>query len=77
MEALGPLTNIPALYLYSKDDSLCNSKDLKSLIDLRKAAGRPVREKMWRHSEHISHFRRHPNEYTSIVLDFLNVVVQS
>lgn len=75
------------LYLYSEDDPLCDSVQLTSLIEERRAASAAkshhheqqhqqpaisIESRCWEISEHVGHLRKHPEEYTRLLLDFLD-----
>lgn len=69
------LPDVPALYLYSTDDPLCDSTKLDELVDARIKAGCKVTAVKWDKSEHVGHFRCHEATYKKSVLKFLRKCV--
>ncbi|KAL4451602.1 hypothetical protein ABPG75_007264 [Micractinium tetrahymenae] len=67
----GPGWGLPQLFLYSADDHLCDGAKLDELVAAKRAAGQRVSARRWQHSQHCGHFRRHREEYSQLLLDFL------
>ncbi|KAL4433428.1 hypothetical protein ABPG77_010281 [Micractinium sp. CCAP 211/92] len=61
----------PQLFLYSADDHLCDGAKLDELVAAKRAAGQRVSARRWQRSQHCGHFRRHREEYSQLLLDFL------
>lgn len=67
----GPGWDRPQLFLYSADDHLCDGAKLDELVGAKRAAGQRVSARRWQRSQHCGHFRRHREEYSQLLLDFL------
>jgi len=61
----------PQLVLYSKTDKFAPYQDIDSYVEARRKRGVNIVSKCWDSSEHVSHYREHPNEY----LDAVNIFV--
>jgi hypothetical protein len=59
------------LYLFSDDDPLCDAEALAELVEARKRAGAAVKVVRWPVSEHVGHFRCHPEAYEAALAAFL------
>ena len=68
-EALEP--SAPQLFLYSLDDPLCDSSKLQQLIALKRKQGQDVTARCWERSQHCTHLRLHPAEYSEALLGWL------
>lgn len=55
----------------SADDHLCDGAKLDELVGAKRAAGQRVSARRWQRSQHCGHFRRHREEYSQLLLDFL------
>jgi hypothetical protein len=61
----------PELYLFSDDDPLCDAEALAELVEARRRAGAAVNAVRWPVSEHVGHFRCHPEAYEAALAAFL------
>lgn len=61
----------PQLFLFSKEDTICNYKSIQKFIELRKNKDVKVDFYMWNKTPHVSHFRYFPDQYARIILDFV------
>ena len=61
----------PAFNPCSKDDHLCDGAKLSELVAAKRAAGQRVTARCWQRSGHVAHFRHHREEYTALLLGFL------
>lgn len=61
----------PLLYLYSSDDPLAHGARISELVAEKRRRGQEVRARCWESSEHVGHLRRHRDEYTRLLLGFL------
>lgn len=61
----------PTLVFLSKDDEVVNYVDQVKTVDRWRQQGINVELKCWDQSPHVSHFFKHPQEYRSLVIDFL------
>ncbi|XP_064415728.1 transmembrane protein 53 [Latimeria chalumnae] len=61
----------PQLYLYSKADQVIRSRDVERMLKLRQEQGVLVEAVDFASSEHVSHFRRFPKEYSARCVGFL------
>ena len=61
----------PALLLVSRDDKLGNPQSNELARDRWKELGVDVTWKCWEKSRHVAHFQKYPQEYVSMVEDFL------
>lgn len=77
MTTLGPLKDVPTLYLYSEDDQLCDAKKLEELIEIRKSGGKNVITRKLTPSQHVQHYRMYPKEYREAVLGFLGQALRA
>lgn len=62
---------VPQLFLYSKDDRLCDVVKLEELIAEKRQQGQDVIAVRWEHSKHVAHLRHHPTEYRAALQPFL------
>ena len=63
----------PVLILHSEDDSLSPATFIAAFeTELRRNGRTNVRRVCWPQSEHVAHLRRHPEEYTSAVRQWLD-----
>uniref|UniRef100_A0A914QUW9 Uncharacterized protein n=1 Tax=Panagrolaimus davidi TaxID=227884 RepID=A0A914QUW9_9BILA len=60
------------LYLYSNSDEICSDHSIEDFIKNQKERGINVLSQCWKTSEHVQHFRAHPEDYTKICKQFLN-----
>ena len=62
-----------SLYLYSKNDPLCDAEKLDALIAARRAVAGSgdVRSHCWTTSSHVGHLRDHNGQYRELVYRFL------
>ena len=63
--------SIPQLVLFSRADRVAGYKAVLDYIDHQRIGGRDVEYKMWGDSSHVAHYRQHPDEYSQLVIDFL------
>ena len=61
----------PSLLLVSEDDKLGHPRSNEIARDRWKELGMDVTWKCWDKSRHVAHFQKYPQEYVSIVEDFL------
>ena len=64
----------PSLFLYSKDDPLCDAEKLHSLIAEKERRGHEVQSVCWDESDHCGHLKRHRTEYIEALQKFLDHV---
>ena len=65
----------PALFLYSNDDPVARSEACERCVSQwRDDLGMDVVSKKWDSSPHVSHFYKHQEEYTSLLVEFLKKV---
>ncbi|KAH7636844.1 hypothetical protein HUG17_7050 [Dermatophagoides farinae] len=62
----------PSLVFLSKDDVVVNYVDQFKTAEKWQKRGISVTMKCWDHSPHVSHFFKHPDEYRSSLIEFLN-----
>ena len=67
-------SSVPQLYLYSECDTVCPPGVVRSVIQQQRELGASVRERMWSDTLHVSHFLKHPEEYTAEVHQFIDNV---
>ncbi|KAK4536087.1 hypothetical protein CDCA_CDCA07G2112 [Cyanidium caldarium] len=67
------LPSVPQLYLYSRDDNVVKDLDqsVRQYIEAQRRRGLEVYHKMWECSQHVAHFKFHPEEYKENVERFL------
>ncbi|KAJ3433021.1 hypothetical protein M0812_21970 [Anaeramoeba flamelloides] len=65
------------LYLYSRNDKLVNVPFLESFIDSQEKLEIEVHRKVWDDSEHVLHYRKHPDEYKEEIKNFLSACFQT
>lgn len=61
----------PELFLYSSGDRLIGDGDVRDFIECRRALGSAVTDRHLDASEHVAHFRTHPQEYSEAVETFV------
>ena len=60
--------DIPQLYLFSKDDPLCDfEKVLELVADRQLQQTCPVKVQFWNESQHCGHLRKHPQSYKEAI----------
>lgn len=64
-------TRWPMLFLYSKKDKVIHSEDIEDMISLRRKLGVRVEAVCWDDTDHVSHLRKHPEQYAKACTDFL------
>lgn len=64
-------THWPMLFLYSKSDNMIMYYDVEEFIERRKKLGVHVDSVCWEDSDHVSHLRKHPEEYIEACERFL------
>nr|XP_027205652.1 transmembrane protein 53-A-like isoform X3 [Dermatophagoides pteronyssinus] len=62
----------PSLVFLSKDDVVVNYVDQLKTAEQWQRRGISVTMKCWDQSPHVSHFFKHPDEYRSLLIEFLN-----
>ena len=62
----------PSLYLYSRADEITNYHYVEEVITNRRRLGADVAAVFWDDSEHVSHFRKHPEAYINQCQKFLD-----
>lgn len=65
-----PLTS-PALYYFCDNDMMCDPEVTQNLMEYWKKRGITVTSKRWEESVHAGHLRAHPQEYLSVLDQFL------
>ena len=69
--------DIPQLYLYSADDHLADYRNIRDVIQHRRANGRRIiLSKEWPESVHVAHLLKHAEDYTEAVTDFVGLALQ-
>lgn len=67
--------DIPQLYLYSKNDDLCNHEYITRLIKVRRSRQKhPILWKVWDQSIHCAHLREHRKDYEKIIMEFVQQI---
>ncbi|XP_041475840.1 transmembrane protein 53-A-like [Lytechinus variegatus] len=66
----------PQLFLYSKKDQIVPYKDIQGVIAERRRQGFDVQEVVWDDTDHVAHLRKHPQEYASACLKFVNYCLE-
>ncbi|XP_078417206.1 transmembrane protein 53 [Cetorhinus maximus] len=66
----------PQLFLYSKADKVILHKDIEAMIKVRKLLNIQVQCVDFNTSQHVSHFREFPDEYSTKCISFLKECVQ-
>lgn len=64
----------PLMYLYSADDPLADGAAITALVEDKRRRGHDVRARCWERSAHVAHLRHHREEYTRLLLGFLQDV---
>lgn len=62
----------PALFFFCNNDALCDPEALEEMLEQWDKLGISVTSKKWVESIHAGHLRAHPQEYMSILKNFLN-----
>ncbi|KAK6016297.1 hypothetical protein OSTOST_18219 [Ostertagia ostertagi] len=65
------------LFLYSREDKLIKYKYVKKFLEHQKSLGRDVVEVMFANSEHVQHFRTHPEQYRATCIEFVKKIEKS
>jgi len=65
-------TRWPMLFLYSTSDQIIMSSDIEEMISHRKQLGVHVDSVCWEDTAHVSHLRKHPEEYIEACERFLH-----
>ncbi|VEU37633.1 unnamed protein product [Pseudo-nitzschia multistriata] len=64
--------DVPQLYLHSKNDELSNHEYIEKIIETRQLHQKcPVLFKLWEHSIHCNHLRKHHKDYTEALKAFI------
>ncbi|XP_038650160.1 transmembrane protein 53 [Scyliorhinus canicula] len=66
----------PQLFFYSKSDKIIPYKDIETMIKVRKLLDIQVQSVDFNTSQHVSHFREFPDEYSAKCIGFLKDCVQ-
>ncbi|GCB61954.1 transmembrane protein 53 [Scyliorhinus torazame] len=66
----------PQLFFYSKSDKIIPYKDIETMIKVRKLLDIQVQSVDFNTSQHVSHFRKFPDEYSAKCIGFLKDCVQ-
>ncbi|KAL4419348.1 hypothetical protein ABPG77_001575 [Micractinium sp. CCAP 211/92] len=61
----------PQLYLYSRADALIPHHHIEQFMEQEAAHGIPVHHHCWDDTPHCEHFRKHPEQYRSLVRSFM------
>ncbi|XP_045159983.2 transmembrane protein 53-like [Mercenaria mercenaria] len=64
-------TRWPMLFLYSVVDKIILAEDIEDMISRRRALGVHVSAMCWDDTDHVSHLRKHPEQYAEACGDFL------
>lgn len=64
-------TRWPMLYLYSTADKIIHAEDVEDMIDRRRKLGVDVNAVCWDDTDHVSHLRKHPEQYADACEKFL------
>lgn len=64
----------PGLFLMSRRDPIASPSTNEQLIETWKNRGIPVMAKWWDDTSHAAHYRKHPNEYESLITAFLKSI---
>lgn len=62
------------LYLYSRDNPLCDARNLEALVAARRAAGADVMTRAWATGRHCRLWEDHPAEWRAEVRAFLETL---
>ncbi|KAK6058225.1 hypothetical protein COOONC_04206 [Cooperia oncophora] len=65
------------LFLYSKEDKLVQYQYVKKFLEYQKSMGRDVVDVMFANSDHVQHYRTHPEQYRSTCIEFLKKIEKS
>lgn len=60
----------PRLYLYSQADSIIPASDIEAAIAADRKRGLGVSAVCFSGSEHVAHYREHPEQYATACLEF-------
>ncbi|KAI4880004.1 hypothetical protein NFI96_029187 [Prochilodus magdalenae] len=61
----------PALFFFCQNDALCDSDAMEEMLEQWGKRGISLMSKKWKESIHAGHLRAHPQEYLSILDNFL------
>ncbi|CAI9546265.1 unnamed protein product [Staurois parvus] len=61
----------PQLYLYSRADRIISYRDVETVVTARRQRRLPTDSVDFQKSEHVSHYRRYPERYSSACVTFL------
>lgn len=64
----------PQLYLYSSADALIPPREVQNFQKLQASRGVDIHQKMWTDSAHCEHYRLHPDEYITELMDFAKLL---
>lgn len=68
--------DLPQLYLYSRDDPVCEASRVEALIRhrmLQPGLKGPILQQCWDRSIHCAHLREHPDDYERAIRDFIQI----
>ena len=66
------MLQVPQLYLYSSSDSVIPMEYIEDEMRLQVSRGADVSSNCWHDSEHVRHFLKYPEEYTSQINKFMH-----
>jgi len=61
----------PSLFFFCENDPLCDAPGLEEIVATWRTRGLNVTEKKWEDSTHACHLKRHPQEYMSVLENYL------
>ncbi|XP_017578284.1 uncharacterized protein si:dkey-5i3.5 isoform X1 [Pygocentrus nattereri] len=61
----------PALFFFCQNDALCDADSMEEMLEHWRKQGITLMSKKWEESIHAGHLRAHPQEYVSILENFL------
>jgi alpha-beta hydrolase superfamily lysophospholipase len=64
-------TRWPMLFLYSTSDKVILAEDIEDMISRRRKLGVSVTSMVWNDTDHVSHLRKHAEEYSEVCGEFL------
>ncbi|KAJ3304247.1 hypothetical protein HDV03_002984 [Kappamyces sp. JEL0829] len=67
--------DVPKLFLYSADDKVVRSEDIKSAIESAKSLSTRVSSFDFGNSNHVAHFMRYPAVYRQNIIGFLSAEI--
>jgi hypothetical protein len=75
---LQELNDLPKnqLYLYSERDTIIAHEYVDRFIEGQEKSGAAVRRKRWADSHHVSHMKKHPEEYSRLCVEFVRDVLK-